>query len=123
MSAAATFELPFDVDLEDLRDAVLQIWTDYDVEILVAPSGRITMHLFWYYAPQHAHELQRIARLLLQRLEGRPLFYIRDGEAYDPDCPDYPRPISVDELITKEFEPGFVHNAIPYRYVIRDSTA
>ncbi len=123
MSAVATFELPPDIDREALRDEVRQIWTGSSVDLVVASSGRVTMHLHWYYAPQNADELQRIARLLLEQLEGRPLYYVRDEEAYDPGCPDYPRPITVDELITEEFEPGFVHNAIPYRYVIQESAA
>ena len=124
MSATATFELPPDIDLEDLREAVRQIWTDDSVDLLVGRDGRVTMQLCWYIFPkQQAHELHSIARLLLQRLEGRPLFYIRDEAAYDPNCPDYPRPISVDELITEEFAPAMHNSGIPYRYLIRESAA
>jgi hypothetical protein len=100
MSATATFELPRDADAQSIRDAVRRIWTGESVELLVEPEGRVTLQLCWYVLPSDQEdELRRVAGFLLQQTAGRSLFYIRDSEGYIPDeCPDYPRPITLDEL-------------------------
>ena len=119
MSATATFELPRDVDAESIRDDVRRIWTGESVELLVEPDGRVTLQLCWYVLPhEQADELRRVAVSLLQQTAGRSLFYIRDSEGYIPgECPDYPRPITVDELVSPEFGPS-MHDGVHYRYLI-----
>jgi hypothetical protein len=124
MSATATFELPPDLDGQAIRDAVRRIWTDDSVELLVEPEGRATLHLSWYVVPQEqADELRRVAVYLLEQAAGRPLYYIRDSEGYVPgECPDYPRPVTVDELVSHEFQPA-MHNGVHYRYLICERSA
>ena len=124
MSATATFELPRGPDAQSIRDAVRRIWTGESVEFLVEPGGRVTLQLCWYVLPrEQADELRRVAVFLLQQTAGRSLFYIRDSEGYIPDeCPDYPRPITVDELASPEFAPS-MHDGVHYRYLVCDHAA
>jgi hypothetical protein len=124
MSATATFELPPDIEAQSIRDAVRLIWTDDSVQLLVEPDGRVTLQLCWYVLPhEQSSELRRVARFLLEQVAGRPLYYIRDSEGYIPgECPEFPRSISVDELVSPEFAPS-MHDGVHYRYLIHDHAA
>ena len=121
MSATATFELPASADSQSIRDAVRRIWSGDSVETLVEPSGRVTLGLYWYVMPrEQANELQRVAIFLLEQVQGEPLFYIRDSEGYVAgECPDFPRAITVEELVSPEFAPA-MHNGVHYRYRISE---
>jgi hypothetical protein len=121
MSAIATFELPNDHGAETIRDAVRQIWTGESVQLLVEPDGRTTLQLCWYVLPhEQASELRQVALLLLERAAGKPLFYIRDSDGYVPgECPEFPRSISVEELVSTEFAPA-MHDGVHYRHLIHD---
>jgi hypothetical protein len=121
MSASATFELPTGLDHQSIRDKVRRIWTGESVEVLVEPDCRVTLQLCWYVVPhEQADELRRVALFLLEQAAGRPVFYVRDNDGYIPgECPDYPRPITVDELASAQFAPA-MHNGVHNRYLIRD---
>jgi hypothetical protein len=120
MSAVATFELPKGVESPLL--ALRAAWRGEFVSILIDQSGRTTVSLgYWYRGAEAAEQLQAATRVLLSRLGGQPLYYFRDSDCMmEPDKgPEYPRPLSVSDIVKAEFEPA-MHSGMHYRFLIHE---
>jgi hypothetical protein len=123
MSAAAVLQVATETALNEVREKVYSLWDKvlghaYESEVSSAPSGLLTVDLSWFFGdPRENRQATQIAEHLLSISKEGAIRYFQDP-TFDPSDPDFPRPLSVQEIFQPEFKPR-MDAPIHYRYTIR----
>ena len=118
MTASYEFEVSGRLSAVELARLVGELWVGESVQVLAEhPSaGKMICSLEYHDDVGLESESVRAIAAELARTGDGPLYYYRCFDTIRDAC-DYPRPITVDDLLTPPFLPAY-YDGIQYRYLV-----